>query len=151
MPFESEEGAEGEADVVALGAGEAGRASFHFGGRLEAAVGLLDLPGPFGVGVSVEVGHREVVRDPMFRVAIRGPDPKRFHESEPFEVNDRARRGDHAIGDRAVARFVRVDPAVGRDLREEVPAVATHSFEVLLRGIPGIEANVTSTGPAPLR
>lgn len=83
--------------------------------------------------------ERELARQTSYPARLSALTP---NKAFAFDVDDRASRRDRLVADGPVARAVEVDAAVRPHLRQEVPAVAADGFEVLLAGIPRIEADV---------
>jgi hypothetical protein len=90
MNLQADEGADGQADVVALGAGVPCLAAFDPAVLLDAAVLLLAAPRLLRVFQPGPLVHLEVVGDPVFRVTVCGLDPERLAPPETFQMNDRS-------------------------------------------------------------
>ena len=91
--------------------------------------------------------HQLVARGPVFRVTVWGVDPKHQDKAIAFEMHARAAVADGAVGQRPVARSVRVDQAVGFQTGQPLPAEAPDQFEVRQRAVPAIETDVARGEP----
>ena len=118
---------------------------------LEAAMILLDAPGPLGVLQPRQVVHRLVAGRPVLRVSVWGDEPEHADEAVALQVDARARRRDGALAQRPVAGPVRVDQPVALELRQPAPAVAAHRLEVLQAGVPAVEGDALGREAARLR
>src|SRR5262249_50582576 len=139
MPLQTPECPDRQPDVVALRPALPLLAPLHPAVLLQTPVVLLDPPGQLPIPQPTQLVHRQVVGDPVLRVAVAGDDPERLDQAEPLQMHDGPAGRDGQLADRPVALPIQVDPPVAAHLGQEGPTAGPHCLEVLLAGIPGIE------------
>src|SRR5262245_46080157 len=77
---------------------------------------LLDPPGPLRVLQPLPFGHRQVVADPVFGVAVAGHDPERLDQTKSLPLHDGPAGRDGPFPDRPLALPVQVEASMAADL-----------------------------------
>src|SRR5512144_1559479 len=90
MPFQAQERAQAQADVVALGAGGAHVGAFHSTKLFNATMIVLDRPGITGPAGAHQGAHRKRVAGPPFNVTVWGDNLEQATQPITFQMDDSA-------------------------------------------------------------
>jgi hypothetical protein len=131
IPFQAQEGAQGQLNVIALGTGGADLSTLNATVLLDPAMIGLNGPGVTGKAHAGEGFHVEVVGRPVFLVAVWGDDQEQADETIALEMNDLTVGIGVNLGDGAVAGRVGIDQTIGLQAGEPRPVPIPNLLEIL--------------------
>jgi len=88
MEFQTDVGPPGQANMVTLGNFQTKRTSLNSGKLLQAAMLVLNQPGPIRIGGASDRVQVQTAGGPIFRVAVWGNGPKYFNQSIAAQMHD---------------------------------------------------------------